>query len=350
MPWPIDWRTFDSASEELWLTRTRNLVDAAGAESLRQRRLREGALGASLASVAGSVDASTLPAFASQHFQIDPFIPPDDGDLFYVKINHGFWEQIYWVFGGDYDPTRMRVEDPSHFRAHYADSGFLEPLQDLIGRALSDDGREIRFADVHFGVNLSGGMFDHATVLSSLTITPDNRVMVGSAIGLTAYFHALCGPRKIHFCEGSFAKHGVATGALRSCLQSFAAKSEKIIFVVPPHLRGIRLADAGIPQEVIFVSGTLVHESWAASLYVTTRHILEQLDKSDAIMVLTQSAVFSAVLGLFLKEAKNAFSLLSKRIYFFDLGQVLDIANPLDGGPWLKNNEVRGDLSLFHMT
>jgi hypothetical protein len=131
-------------------------------------------------------------------------------------------------------------------------------------------------------------------------------------------------------------------------MHAFAAQSDRIVFAIPPHLRGIQLSESPLPQEQVFLSGAKVHESWAVTLYATARHILRRLESHDRVMVITQSAAFSALLGLFLKLAKDSLFPASKRLHFFDLGQVTDIANPKCGGPWISKYDIP-DKSLFRI-
>jgi hypothetical protein len=246
------------------------------------------------------------------------FSPMAGCDLYYLKINHGYWEQLLALFC---EPSRvaMRIFDPSSFRSQYISSGFTDALDLAIRRAVSDDGSVIRFPHVHFGVSLSNGDFGHADVLADV---PSNaflrQVVLGATIGLTAYFDSLFGQRRLSFCDGSFPKQGLKTGLLRECLHSFAAEADRVIFVIPPHLKGIRIAGTNVPHEHLFVSGSMVHESWIALLYFIVSQILQRVAVEERVLVITQSAVFSALLGLFLQSAKDAV-VPQGNIYFFDL-------------------------------
>jgi hypothetical protein len=222
----------------------------------------------------------------------------------------------------------------------------MDAVDVVIRRAVSDDGSVIRFPQTHFGVSLANGNSEHADVLADL---PSNeflrQVVLGAAIGVTAYFNSLFGLRRLSFCEGSFPKQGLRTGLLHGCLHSFLAQADRVIFVIPPHLKGVRIAGTNVPHEYIFISGSMVHESWIVSLYVTVSQILQRVAVEGRVLVITQSAVFSALLGLFLQSAKNAV-VPQGTIHFFDLGQVTDIVNPLAGGPWVKNYPP-ADQNLF---
>jgi hypothetical protein len=222
----------------------------------------------------------------------------------------------------------------------------MDAVDVAIRRAVSDDGSTIRFPHIHFGISLHNGNFEHAGVLARVPSNESlHKVVLGAAIGVTAYFDSLFGQRRLSFCDGSFPKKGLRTGLLRECLHSFAAQADRVIFVIPPHLKGIRIAGIKVPHEHMFISGSMVHESWIASLYFTVRQILQRVAVEGRVLVITQSAVFSALLGLFLQSAKDAV-VPRGTIYFFDLGQVTDIANPLSDGPWVKKH-APADRTLF---
>jgi len=65
-------------------------------------------------------------------------------------------------------------------------------------------------------------------------------------------------------------------------------------------------------------------------------------------VVITQSAVFAGLLGLFLRQAKALLPPGPKRIFFFDLGQVIDSATPGSGGVWISRHSVL-DPALFQV-
>ncbi|MSU34376.1 MAG: hypothetical protein EXS36_04575 [Pedosphaera sp.] len=352
-PSSINWTAFDPATEKLWCDQTLSCIERAGPEYHQHRDASQKLLADSIKRIAGKITSASLDLFFADCAEITShgmlnLLP--GRDFYYIKINHGYWEQLYALFGSP-DQAKMRITDPTGYRKAYVTSGFVDAMEHVIRGAATDDGQGIRFESIHFGVSLLNGTADHSKVMARF---PDRtaeaqRIVLGAAIGLIAYFNSLFGERRLSFSDGSFPKRGLETGALRKVLRSFEGASDRIVFVVPPHLKGIRLADAHIPQEQIYVSGSLVHESWAASLYFTVRHILERLEVDDRVIVITQSGVFSARLGLFLKSVKDALVPHGKRIYFFDLGQVTDIANPQHGGRWIQSHKV-SDKTLFHLS
>ena len=340
------------AAMEHWPAETARLAAAAGPGFRGRRQDREARFVTNLEAVVPLVTAESLPSFVADRLDIaavPDFASLADAELCYVKINHGFWEQLYALFGHP-DPERMRIQEPARFRGPYLESGFIDALAVAIGRVARPEAGRLRFPGLHLGVSLASGSHDHPEVLARFAERPAGRrsIVMGAAIGLSAWWETLFPGLAPAFCDGSFPKRGLATGALRAALEAAAARSERIVFVVPPHLATIRLAGVGIPQETVLVPPTTVHESWAACLTATAGHLLARLAADGRVLVITQSAVFSAVLGAFLLDARRRLLPSDARLRFFDLGQALDVAAPAAGGPWARQQET-GSRDLFHV-
>lgn len=172
-------------------------------------------------------------------------------------------------------------------------------------------------------------------------------VVLGASVGVIAFMLSVFGDRRFHFSDGCFPKRGLVNGELRDVLDEFSRGIDQIVFVVPPHLRGIELSVSDAPHTHLYISGSQVHETWPPSLYSTAGPILQRLAEGQRVLVLTQSAVFSALLGLLLAEMKHAMA-SPGQLLFLDLGQVLDIAVPSAGGPWAARL-AGGDFGLFNL-
>lgn len=343
---PAEW-------ERAWEATTRSLVGQAGSGFQKCRRVREAALASALARQAAAVEPGTLHHIVAQRITIerqDRFACDPDRDFWYFKINHGFWEQLYGIHGV-VDLTKMRFSTPARYREAYVDSGFAAALESLILTLARDDGQTITFPGMHFGMSLEAGNHDHELVLQrfSFQAPPLQAIALGTTIGLLSVFDTLFGERRLRFADGSFPKRAAMEGTLRETLRAFARAADRVVFVVPPHLSGLTLDGVTVPQECLLVPGGRVHACWAAALLAITRHILTRLETDDRVLVITQSAVFAALLGLFLRVAKEATAPAGKQIFFFDLGQVLDSATPESGGVWITRHRV-GDPSLFRLT
>ena len=342
-----------AAAMEQWPAETDRLVAAAGPGFRRRRQDREARFVTNLEAVVPLVTADSLPSFVADRLDIaavPDFASLADAELCYVKINHGFWEQLYALFGRP-DPERMRIQEPARFVGQYVESGFIDAMAVAIGRVARPEAHRVRFPGMHLGVSLASGSHDHPELLARFAERPAGRrsIVMGAAIGLIAWWETLFPGLAPAFCDGSFPKRGLATGALQAALETAAARSERIVFVVPPHLATIRLAGAGIPQETVLVPPKTVHESWAACLTTTAGHVLARLAADGRVLVITQSAVFSAVLGAFLLDARRRLLPADARLRFFDLGQALDVAAPAAGGPWARQQDTGGH-DLFHLS
>jgi len=344
-----------TAPDETWSTNSVRLVAEAGPGYWRRRRERERRLTEALAAVASQVSPATLASFSAARLDISSvpdFRELSDIDVCYVKINHGFWEQIYALFG-DPDPVRMRINDApdvQKYRGRYIDSGFADALAAAFTAIARPSGLRLHFVGVHLGVSLRTGGLDHEAVLAGFPTwdAATQRVPLGAAIGLAAWCESLFPGLQPAFCDGSLPKRGLNTGRLRETLSWAADRSDRIMFVVPPHLSRIRLAGTEVPQETVLVPAAAVHESWVDCLRAAAGHVFARLASDGRVLVMTQSAVFSALLGFFLADARRRLPLPGTVLRYFDLGQALDVAAPNTGGPWVRRNLVR-DSSLFHL-
>lgn len=337
---------------EAWPANTARLAAAAGPGYWSRRRDREQRFADTLATIASEVNAGRLPSFAATRIDIAPvpdFRQLGDSDLCYVKINHGFWEQLYALFGVR-DTTTMRIVDPRRFHVRYVASAFADALAATTAAIARPDGPRLRFAGVHLGTSLDNGTLDHDAILAGFPgrEAGEQRINLGAAIGLVAWWETLFPGLRPAFCDGSFPKQGLATGRLRETLSWAADRSDRIVFVVPPHLAHVRLSDTAIPQETVIVPAKTVHESWADCLHATAGHVLGRLAGDGRVLVITQAAVFSALLGFFLTDVRRRLPLPGTCLRYFDLGQALDVAAPDTGGFWVRRNAV-GDGSLFHL-
>ena len=353
MPVPPGWPECPEAGwETIWAEQTRDAVRLAGTAFLDRRAARETDLAAGLTRHAAAVRPDTLHRIVGGRIVIEPqdrFICDPDSDFWYFKINHGYWEQLYGIHG-DPDPLTRRFTASAPYRQAYSESAFSLALETLVVRQVRDDGRALSFPGVHFGMSLEAGNHDHDTVLRRFPAQPPALQMIplGAAIGLLGTFDTLFGERLLRFADGSFPKRAAVGGSLRQTLSAFTRAADRVVFVVPPHLRGLRLDVPGVPQESLPVPGRTVHQCWAAALNATCRHVIERLRTDDRIVVITQSAVFAGLLALFLRQAKGMLLPGTKRVFFFDLGQVIDSATPDSGGVWISRHAVH-DPDLFQL-
>lgn len=300
------------------------------------------------------LDDIGIKSFVERHFSIE-YEPArymfSDRDCVYVKLNHDFWEDLYALFVKPAQQHRPRRLSLYISRAGMVESGFLCALVDLFRHfsQATADGTAFR------GVHVAGGVFNggvpHRRLMDRFeTARPIAQALVaGAAVGAAAFFAKLFGPGCIHLDDGCLPKYGHETGVLRDLLKARADASDRIIFVVPPHLRGIRLnVPAALDQQVLHVSRRLVHESWIATLHTVASHILTPMLSGERVLVIAQCGPFAVLLGLYLARAARELRLQPGQLAYFDLGQVTDFANQEESGPWLTNHRHKiEDTGLF---
>lgn len=338
--------------EAAWEAATRALVANVSPEFSRYSKSRLEVLGRAFDTQSARINFDTLQTVMNQKLRVhrqDGFECNPQEDFWYFKINHGYWEQLFRILG-TYDPVKMRIPSDTAYRRAYIDSAFWVVLEALMSECVSVDGATLSFPGMHVGTSLHNGSETHEELLQSFSSTSLKlqQVVLGASIGLSGVFESLFGAEKFELADGSFPKRAAMEGTLRETLHQFARHAQRVLFVVPPHLTGITLDGLDIPQETLPVPGACVHESWAAALYATVRHVLGRLETDTRVMVITQSAVFSAMLGIFLRKAKEALVPPGRQIFFFDLGQALDSATPESGGLWITRYQV-ADPSLFRI-
>lgn len=350
----LDLSSFDAGSEERLAAATQAILSHAENGGTHHREGTLSALGVAMdASDRAFADAG-FDAFARSSFRIRKLEPEDwsrAGDFFYVKINHAFWEQLYTLFASDPEPSRMRITDAPRFRRLYLDTGFILPLATALRESatVSKDGTHILAPS--FAISFYAGMLDHQAILSShpTADAATRRIHAGACVGANGFLRALFDKGPFHVGDGCFPKMALENGQLKQCLDKLGAGCRRIVFVVPQHLEGIRYAFGDeVPQDVLLIPRGNVYRTWAASLFLAVRHILARLAQDERVIVMTQSGVFSALLGLYLRRARNDLMPGTGRLHFLDLGQVLDIAAPESGGPWIRRFRV-DERSLFRI-
>lgn len=269
-------------------------------------------------------------------------------DFIYCKINHGFWEQIHALLARD-DPARRRLQDPERFRPAYLDSLFLDALLTAMRLGSACVGDEVIVSNLHFGLSLGNGDLSHASRReASRRLAHETvyfKIQMCAAIGCVGVLRDVFAGRRLRADDGSFPRCGLLAGGLARTLQACAAQADRLVHVVPPHLAGLRLLGTDRPQECWLIPPRTVHQCWFGALEDILAGLIARLAMGQRLLVLTQSAVFSALLALTLARARRDLVPEAGQLWFLDLGQVLDLAAPDRGGPWLKGDAVRQRLT-----
>lgn len=336
---------FDQRYSELVLNFTQRVVGGSFVIA------RSAELARTIEQCEAAIDAVGLAEFANERFSVSQFSGAPEaerGDIIFPKINHGFWEQLYALFRKEIDPARMRVTEKEPHSSRYLASGLLDGLHFLTEYLADRSDRSVCFQSVKFGFSLGNGDTDHVTLLEQFSASRPRvkKVNTGAAIGAAAFFESMFGERKVYLTDGCFGKKGLQDGFLDSFISDRLRSVDRIVFVVPPHLSGIKLRTSDIESVELLVSGQYVHEQWRETVIETAHQILGLLDRGMNVLVFCQAGVVSGLLGLFLAYARDILGRAGGSLDYLDLGQVLDVANPEEGGPWVRLHGHKGS-ALF---
>ncbi len=355
-PYPFDLRRYQEEHGGRLLGASRAWLSLTKADGERRTTAQQPDwLGHELAGAQAELDRVGLSGFVQDRFTI-AYQPEKlkriDRTCIYVKLNHGFWEDLYALFVRDHRRDKPRRLSLDISREGTVESGFLAALTWLLGNFASISDRTCSFEGVSFGTSFFNGAGPHSEFMAHQHTWSELRLAVARAasVGAAAFFGKLFPDCHMSLDDGCFPKFGYSQGNLHDVLDAQANASDQIVFAVPVHLRGIRLNTAhASAQECMHLSRHLVHESWIASLRAASAHILKKLVTGRRLLVIAQFGPFTVLLGLYLAYAVRALGLHKGCLAYFDLGQVPDLANPSQSGPWLKNyTHVKND-GLFQI-
>lgn len=325
----------DSENILVWQTRSARKNREAWVESLKDT--------ASLVvNEAQNTDATSL----REKFKIERTVPttlPSLGDFVLTKVNHGFWEQLFLITHDGYNPHITRPTALRGYRAAYLDSYFLDAFMSLCRDQTSTNESCLAIDGMIFGVSFSSGDQWHEKLLATLhkLDAEKQRIVRGVYAGLSVFLSGFPTAHQACFYDGAYAKQFLLDGSLSGLLEEVSSKADHVVFVVPSHLSGIHFTNLPLDrQTVLHVSGRVVHQAWPVTLAGVANPILMRLAAGEQVAVVVQAAVFSALLPLYLLQAKKKLG-LTGRLSFLDLGQALDVLTPETGSIWIKRQESR---------
>lgn len=282
-----------------------------------------------------------------------------DDDYIFTKINHRCWEEITHL--GLSNSGKEYIRKIGSIDHECIDSGFYECMalcliskaRDLSVNAHTGNTFQLCSSDFSFGIALTGG---NASFLDDVkgqgrdvriinNIYP--RVTLGTAAGVTGFFSSLVKDKHSWLvADGSAPKKLFWDGQFGQFMERIAESSDAILFIVPPWLRGVTLADTlGVKVFKLIVPGENIDSMWGLVAPLALQYIGE-LSSKYRLTVLSQCSVVSAVIGmmasLHFKKTKHR-----SPCRFYDLGQLLDLANSkgTDTGYWLSRKDVRTHAS-----
>ncbi len=352
---PESLENFSDAVEDMLLAVQMDHLANSRFRRLFMNRLTRSKLRAPVRKYCREILSRDFASYVDEKLEILPIenVRSEGKNPYFIKINHGFWEQILRI-GWRKKPEEIgRPIAPGHYRRIYINTCFTQALIEGMRSCATITDQNIRFDTIDFGFSLNNGMLTHREILDGFeTLSEEDRIIGRGAIGgLLAFMERGLGMTSGRFMDGGFPKLTFQSGKLAAMIERCTYQFDRIVYVVPPHLQNIRTATGrDIAQTVYQISGNKLLLSWLPTLYLTAQGISQMLTAGEKVLVITQSAVFSAMLGLYLHDLGKLFDATNLPISFLDLGQVLDMANPISAAGWVKVYQPDETLSPFLVT
>jgi hypothetical protein len=147
----------------------------------------------------------------------------------------------------------------------------------------------------------------------------------GAMVGTLSCFEAAKFGKRFRVADGVAAKKLVYENRLRTFCEALKRISDVIVFVVPDHLREIALVGWSGPTEHIVVPSRRICEFWPSVVPYVVGKIHALRHRYPRVTILMQAAVMTAPIGAVLSRMVAS---PGGRIHAYDLGQVLDLAEP----------------------
>ncbi|MGH8553133.1 MAG: hypothetical protein ACRERS_07545, partial [Methylococcales bacterium] len=268
-------------------------------------------------------------------------VDPTDHFVF-TKINHGYWEHVCQNAFNKIGVSYFRkISIDAHSR--YYKSGF----DYLLARTLLCvvEGPHPNFgayitnpSKLRFGISFTAG---------DRTIEQDLKLPLGplrraAMIGSHSFLSTALDKEHFTIVDGAAAKKIVYDGKLEIFAEKIKSNSDTVVFIVPPHLRSIELRNWQGKTLRILVPAKYIHELWTIVLPYLASVISGLIATGLRITILSQAAVMSVPIGFLVKQLNEMLpEHAQRRVQYYDLGQVLDLAIASDqvSAPWIKKKQ-----------
>ena len=251
---------------------------------------------------------------------------PEDGSIFYAKVNHGLWEFFRGAFDEqrDHHREKFRAIDDRYMIREARTSGLAQLWGYLIHRFFhAETGGVTRPGHTTFGISLTAGTESPARTLRK-EFSPVSR---GAAMGALAMFgSALPNLGHIELADGGAPRTLIQSNSMKHFFDKYIADMQACLFLVPPHLKQIELIGYTGDVYKLLVPPSKVDSTWKAFFATCIGYIQRLGRRYDSIAILAQGASMASALALLMSEMETRLEL--PQVRFFDLGRVLDVASP----------------------
>ncbi len=264
-----------------------------------------------------------------------------------IKINHVYWEELAFTAYQDAGLASIR-------ELHINDWYSRCKLNDLVVKTFRKKQHAViraglpegRFSteDFSFGVSFGNGDYPVANYLSH----PLHPIHKSAAIGCLGFFQSLFPADTIRLTDGNAAKNLVWKQQCEEFFARIVATSDAVVFIVPTHLRAIRITQWKGHATNIVIPAQYVHELWPAVIPDVVGKLATIFSQFGRVSILVQAGVMSAPLGILVNLMRANYP--ATQIRYFDMGQVLDVATypTKPEGTWIRQPWIMEILARTH--
>jgi hypothetical protein len=261
----------------------------------------------------------------------------------WVKINHGWWEQVsgYALESSRVAPVRDRW--PIYYERTSSQDVIFRSLQ-LIARP-SDAAGSFDFVNnnIVFAISFNAGRFWNEEI--TIPLPPHIR---GAMLGAAPFFRAATGGKRFNVADGAAAKKIAYTNRLGDFCALVRAASDLVVFIVPDHLKTIGMVDFEGDESHIIVPSRTIHELWPVTLAYVAGEFAKVVSEYQRVTVFVQAGAISLPISLLIMHLVRR---KAAKVRLYDLGQVLDLAEPEGHRThvWAKNLEAFPEFARAHV-
>ena len=251
---------------------------------------------------------------------------PTDRSVYFAKVNHGYWEYLRCAYSTNatVDEQFREIDVKTRVR-RLRTSAITQFWGAQIAQYYHLSKQSSRSScSSYLCVSLTAGTYP----ISESIRNKLNPVTRGAAVGLLSMFDsALPNLNSCQIGDGKATRSLITEKRLEEFFTKYIADTDACLFVVPPHLKNIGFVHYKGDVHKFLVPPTRINETWKSVAATLLGYLLRMVKKYQSITILAQGASVASLLSLLIADMQIDLPAGTK-IRFFDLGRVLDVANP----------------------
>lgn len=241
---------------------------------------------------------------------------PTNSSVFYLKMNHGFWEFMGYAYSEEDRGERFRsFNDDVKRRVKY--NSHTQLWAQLVLNYFTESNEGI-VTKVDFGLS-NGTMTFEQVIRNELNIY--GRGAGVSILSLLESINGLGSPLEIG--DGTAARALMKDRKMSEFRNKYIDDTEACLFIVPSHLKDIEVSNYSGSIYKIIVPDSKIHATWKVLATLVIGYINEITKTHKSLVIFSQGSSISPLITLLSSKVSGETNAL---IRMFDMGQLLDAA------------------------